>query len=230
MEAWLEQLAANAPYIVLAAVLLASGFGLPIPEDLPLFIGGYLAGHDYAQPLPLFLVCFAAIMTADGVLFWLGRTCGHHVPRLPLLNRFLTDERVAKYERNLEQHGGKFIFVGRFIPGVRAPVMFAAGALKVPYWKFILFDATAATVSATAVFWLSFYFAEQIEQVRVWILEGQIILAIVALTTCTYLALRWRRRHRAWLQLRERRQQLQQQRMSTRPNTPKTSASPDQAA
>lgn len=222
MEVWLEQLATNAPYIVLIAVLLASGFGLPIPEDLPLLIGGYLAGHDYAEPLPLFLMCFTAIMLADASLFWLGRTCGHHVPRLPLINRFLTDDRVANTERLLERHGGKFIFVGRFIPGIRAPAMFGAGALKVPYWKFALFDGGAAILTAPLVFFLGYYFAGEIEMVRSWIFEGQMILVAIAVVVATILLLRWRHRHLKWRQAKHR--QLQAIQRRTR------STSPDKAA
>ncbi|WP_428389366.1 DedA family protein [Mucisphaera sp.] len=196
METWLEQLAVNAPYVVLVAVLLASGFGLPVPEDIPLLIGGYLAGHGYAEPFTLFFFCFAAILFADATLFWLGRTYGHHIPRLPLLNRVLTEQRVLRAEGMLERHGGKFIFVGRFIPGVRAPAMFGAGALKVPYWKFALFDGSAAAISAPLFFFLGFYFADHLEAARLWILEGQILVGLVALIVAGVLFLRWKQRRR----------------------------------
>lgn len=194
METWLEHLATNAPYVVLVGVLLASGFGVPIPEDLPLLVGGYLAGQGYAEPYSLFAMCFAAIMIADGTLFFLGRTYGHHVPQMPILNRFLTDERVLQAERLLQRHGGKFIFVGRFIPGVRAPVMFGAGALKVPYWKFVLFDAGAAIITAPIFFFLGYYFADHIEAIRRWIIDGQLIVGLAVIAVLAIVIIRWRKR------------------------------------
>ena len=197
LEAWVEQLAVNAPYIVLALILLASGFGLPIPEDIPLIVGGYLAGHGYADPIALFLVCFTCIMIADAALFWMGRACGHHVPKLPILNRFVTDEHVARAEKMLERHGGKFIFVARFVPGLRAPAMFGAGALRVPYWKFIVFDGGAALLTAPLFFFLAYRFADTIEYLRLLVLEFQVVVMIAAiLGLIGYLCYRWWHRPR----------------------------------
>src|SRR5690606_33249443 len=104
------------PYVVIWGVLLLSGFGLPIPEDLPLILAGYLCGIEpaYADPWIMFPGCYLAIIGADLVVFVLGRRYGHHVPRLPLLRRFLTESRLAKTEAKLHQHGGKFIFMARF--------------------------------------------------------------------------------------------------------------------
>jgi len=147
MEEWLFQFAdqgALLAYLSIFGVLLISGFGLPLPEDIPLIVGGYLAGIGVVNPWIMIPGTFIAIVGSDGIVYFLGRRYGHHVPRLPVLRRFLTEARLAKTEAALHKHGGKFIFMARFLPGVRTPAFFTAGGFKMPYWKFLLFDGSAA--------------------------------------------------------------------------------------
>ena len=51
MDQIVEQLIVNLPYLGVVLVLLAGGFGMPIPEDLPLLAGGYLCGRGHASVL-----------------------------------------------------------------------------------------------------------------------------------------------------------------------------------
>ncbi len=190
---WLTQLGTHAPYmpyVVVLGLLLLSGFGLPIPEDIPLILAGYLCypwhdGHGYADPWVLFPLTFLAVVGADLMVFMLGRRYGHHVPKLPLMRRFLTEKRLAKTERLLHEHGGKFIFAARFLPGLRAPSIFTAGNFRVPYWKFLLYDGGAALISVPVILGLAYYFANHLEQVRQWVANGErgaiavILLAVV---------------------------------------------------
>ncbi len=168
------------PYVVVLGLLLLSGFGLPIPEDVPLILAGYLAYFGYADPWVLFPLTFLAVIGADLMVFWLGRRYGHHVPKLPLMRRFLTEKRLAKTEAMLHRHGGKFMFAVRFLPGLRAPAIFTAGNFKVPYWKFLAYDGGAALISVPVILGLAYYFAEHLEQVRVWVANGEkgVIVAI----------------------------------------------------
>jgi len=182
MDDWLTQLAQSAPimpYLVVFGALLASGFGLPLPEDIPLIIGGYLSGRGLADPyimLPGALLC---ILGADSLIFFLGWRYGHHIPRLPLLRRFLTPARVRWAELKLEQHGGKFIFVARFLPGARTAAFFAAGVFRVSFGRFILYDGTAALVSVPLIFGLAMVFHQELDQAKAWIEKAEITTLVV---------------------------------------------------
>jgi membrane protein DedA with SNARE-associated domain len=172
----LTELGTNAPYmpyVVVLGLLLLSGVGLPVPEDIPLILAGYLCFYGYADPWVLFPLAFWAVLGADLMVFMLGRRYGHHVPKLPLMRRFLTEKRLARTEGLLHQHGGKFMFAVRFLPGLRAPAIFTAGNFRVPYWKFLMYDGGAALVSVPVILGLSYYFANHLEQVRVWIANGE---------------------------------------------------------
>lgn len=192
MEEWLWQISGHAPYWVIVGVLLVTGFGVPIPEDLPILAGGYLAAKGHCNPWVMLPVIFVAILGADGMVFWLGRRYGHHIPKLPLLRRFLTEPRLAKTEGMLHRHGGKFIFMARFMPGLRTAAFFTAGVFKVPAWKFLVYDGAAALISVPAIFLLAFFLADQIDRVKEMIADGQIIavLTLAAVVAMMVLAKR----------------------------------------
>jgi membrane protein DedA with SNARE-associated domain len=180
------------PYVLVLGLLLLSGFGLPIPEDIPLILAGYLAYYAYADPWTLFPLTFLAVVGADLMVFWLGRRYGHHVPKLPLMRRFLTEKRLAKTEALLHRHGGKFMFAARFLPGLRAPAIFTAGNFKIPYWKFLAYDGGAALVSVPVILGLAYYFAEHLEQVRVWVTNGEKgVIGVILLTVLVVVVVKW---------------------------------------
>ncbi len=181
MEVWITHLALHGPYIVIVGLLLLSGFGLPLPEEIPVLVAGYLSALHYANPCFMLPAVLIAILGADMIIFSLGRHYGHHVPRLPVVKRFLTPNRVRRAENLLDKHGGKFIFVARFLPGLRAPVMFSAGAFKLSFWRFLFYDITAAMVSIPTIFLLAYFFARQFDKVRKWVAEGQLLTGLIIL-------------------------------------------------
>lgn len=202
MEQWITQFASTAPYmpyVVLVAVLLLTGFGLPLPEDLPIIVGGYLAATmEEVNPWIMFAALFSAVMVADSIVFWLGRRYGHHVRRLPVIRRYLTDRNMARAENLLNKHGGKFVFMARFLPGLRTPAILTAGTFKVPYWKLLVYDGTAALVSVPVIFFLAYYFADQIDEVRKWLQDAQMTaFGIIALVVIVFIGLKlWLGRRR----------------------------------
>ncbi len=179
------------PYVLVLGMILLSGFGLPIPEDIPLILAGYLAYHGYADPWLFFPLTFIAIVGADLMVFWLGRRYGHHIPKLPLMRRYMTEKRLAKTEALLHRHGGKFMFAARFLPGLRAPAIFTAGNFKLPYWKFLAYDGGAALLSVPLILSLSYYFAEHLEQVRVWVANGEKgAIAVILLAAVIFIGIK----------------------------------------
>jgi membrane protein DedA with SNARE-associated domain len=134
-------------------VLIACGLGLPLPEDVALITGGYLAGKGPpigVSSLPaMILVGLAGILIGDSIIFRAGATYGEALLQTRI-GRHIPGEKVQRIIGLFERHGAKFIMVARFLPGVRAVTYFVAGTTGVPYWKFLLFDGLAACASAPA--------------------------------------------------------------------------------
>ena len=130
---------------------MACGLGLPLPEDVALITGGYLAGKGPpigVGSLPLMiLVGLAGILIGDTIIFKAGATYGEALLQTRI-GRHIPGEKIERIIGLFERHGPKFIMMARFLPGVRAVTYFVAGSTGVPYWKFLLFDGIAACASA----------------------------------------------------------------------------------
>ena len=134
-------------------LLVACGLGLPLPEDVALITGGYLAGKGPpigVGSLPaMILVGLAGILIGDTIIFRAGAAYGEALLQTRL-GRHIPGEKVERVIGLFERHGPKFIMMARFLPGVRAVTYFVAGTTGVPYWKFLLYDGIAACASAPA--------------------------------------------------------------------------------
>lgn len=194
MEAFIE----NLPYLGLVVVLTLSGFGMPIPEDVPLIFAGYLCGQGHADIYIMLPLAFVTVIGTDMIIYTFGRKLGHRIPNLPIIRRFLTQSRLAQAAEFFHRHGGKTLFFGRFLPGIRTPIFFTAGTFKIPWWKMLLFDGAAALLSVPALVLLAYYFSDHIEAVRRWVLQAQIgIILIIALAIVGTIGWYWMKRRRA---------------------------------
>ena len=197
MEELVAQLVENLPYLGVAAILLASGFGLPIPEDLPLLLGGYCCGIGLADIRLMLPIAFLSVMGGDSAIYFVGRRYGHHIQQLRRLRRYLTPARLTKAEMAFHSHGGKTLFLARFMPGLRAPVYFSAGAFKIPYWKLLVFDGTAALGSVPLWVLVAYYFADDIDTVRQWSTGVQAgLIAVVVVGIAGYVSWKYFQRRK----------------------------------
>jgi membrane protein DedA with SNARE-associated domain len=203
-------------YLAIAVWLLLSGFGLPFPEDVPLILGGALCSHHAAaavakywgytgpdleslRPAKLWLmilVCYVCIVGADCILYWLGRRYGHHVPRIRLLRHYLTPQRLSAAERRFAGHSGKTMFLARFMPGLRTPIFFTAGTFRVPFWKMVVCDGSAAMLSVPLLVFLGWKFAGSLARLERYSRALQFGLAglIVLLVGVVVIVKLWRRK------------------------------------
>jgi membrane protein DedA with SNARE-associated domain len=196
-------------YAAVFGLLLAAGFGFPLPEDVPLIAGGVLAW--LASPLEevtlagmvtdtgfqgMVVVGMAGILVGDSVIYWAGRLVGRRVAEIWPFRRMITPGKLERVEGLLRRRGKVVVMVARFLPGLRAPTYFTVGHSRVPFWEFLIFDGLAALVSAPLWVCLGFWFGDDIEkaaragsQFGGYILAG--VLVIVAILV-----------GRAWLQRR----------------------------
>lgn len=153
------------PYFIAFGVLLACGLGIPIPEDLTLFTMGYLAYNGIVDIWVSIIVCFAGVMIGDSVIFWIGRRYGSRLLTHGFFAKVLPPDRMAKTREMFLKWGNKVIFAARFMPGLRAPTYFSAGALHLPFRVFFFYDGLAALLSVPLLTGLTYYFGEHIEWV-----------------------------------------------------------------
>lgn len=154
------------PYLCVLAVLVAASFGMPIPEDIPLLTGGWLCYRGLAV-LPIMIATgMLGVLTGDICLFFMGRRFGHHIVEHRFMRRIVKPSRLLLAEHLFEHHGIKIIFAARFLPGLRAMVFLASGVMKVPFWKFIVVNGSAACISVPMLVVLGWFFGAQFDQIK----------------------------------------------------------------
>jgi membrane protein DedA with SNARE-associated domain len=151
-----------AAYGLVFTILVLCGVGLPLPEDVSLILGGYLA-YSKAVELPwMALVGLLGVLVGDCLIFNVGRRTGRKLNPDSWIGKHVTQEKLAQVEDLFKKYGDKIVMVARFAPGVRAPTYFVAGASGMPFWRFILFDGLAACVSAPMFVVLGKHFGGEI--------------------------------------------------------------------
>lgn len=151
-------------------VLLLCGLGLPIPEDIVLIAAGALGVLDERAWIYVSAVMYAGVMAGDSIIFLAGRFFGGRLRAAPWFQRIFPAAKQDKVEVLFERHGSTGMFLGRFLPGLRAPIFFTAGSMKVSYFKFLCFDGFAALISVPFFVWLGHWlwvtFQDDIEQLN----------------------------------------------------------------
>jgi len=135
-------------------VLLLCGLGFPIPEDIVLITAGALGVIDGRSWLYVTLFMYAGVMLGDSITFFVGRFLGWKILRTCWCQRLFSPPKQARVQTLFHRYGSTVLFVGRFLPGLRAPIFFTAGSLHVSFLKFLLYDGLAALVSVPIFVWL----------------------------------------------------------------------------
>ncbi|MCF7986301.1 MAG: DedA family protein [Methylovulum sp.] len=184
------------PYVLVFGILLACGLGLPIPEDITLFVAGMLAYYGMVNVWVMIIVCMAGVLVGDSTIFWLGAKYGREMTKKPLFSKLLTPERLESVKIKLHEHGNKVIFVSRFMPLLRAPTFFSAGTLHLPFQVFFFYDGLAALISVPSIVWLVYHFGDVADNLLKTIknVEHGILFAVLAATA--FMALKWYLSHK----------------------------------
>jgi len=118
-----------------------------LPGDSLLFaVGALVAVPETGLNLPLMfgLLTVAAIL-GDAVNYRIGRMLGPKIFHSDKSWLFKKDH-LLKAQRFYERHGGKAVFLARFVPIMRTFAPFVAGAGKMNYFRFWMFNVSGAII------------------------------------------------------------------------------------
>jgi membrane protein DedA with SNARE-associated domain len=195
----LRDLTPTSVHLTLAGILILCGLGLPIPEDISLISGGYMAHLGVVSVHTVFVVCLAAVLGGDTMAFFLGHWFGRRVLQWGPAKRLFSARKQLRVRAYFRKYGSKVIFIGRFLPGLRFSIFFSAGTLHVKPATFLLYDTLAALLSVPFLVYLAYYFGEHIDNVIAWARRseyGILVLAIVATGFVMFKIVRHRRLRR----------------------------------
>src|SRR5258706_847622 len=168
--------------------------GVPVPGETILLIAGYFASTGKFHLGLVMLIAATGAVIGDNI----GFAIGHHFGRNVLLRVgrffFLTPKRLAHMENYFERHGNKAILVARFITGLRVFAALLAGAAKMPWRVFIVFNMAGAVLWSVVISTLGYLFGQSLPLLIKWVGRSGTILLISAIVVGIVV---WRvRKHR----------------------------------
>ena len=168
-------------YLGLFVVLLLCGLGLPLPEDVALLTGGFLA-HRGVTRYPITLaVSLVGVAAGDNSLFFLGRRFGSEMVRYFGILRPGSQLQITRIKKFMDRHGNRAIFYARFLAGLRALIYLSAGSFGVSPVRFLIYDVLGAVISVPIVVSLGYLFGAQLEALIRYLGGLERMIAIVAL-------------------------------------------------
>jgi membrane protein DedA with SNARE-associated domain len=171
--------ASRVAYVLLALLVGGESAGIPLPGETALITGSILASQGKLW-LPLVIVAAAtAAIVGDNIGYELGRHGARRILQRP--GRF-EDRRQAFLERGqafFERHGGKTVFLGRWLPFLRITAAWLAGANHMPWPRFCAWNALGGISWAISVGIFAYFVGEL--AVRIFHDAGYAVLALIAL-------------------------------------------------
>jgi undecaprenyl-diphosphatase len=135
--------------IVFGATFLENsvGAGVIVPGETLVIIGGFYSGSVGDLWLPgVATVAIVGAILGDNLGYWIGRRFGRGFLERHGRKLLITPERLASAEGYYRRHGGKTVFLGRFIPVVRSVGFITAGVSHMAWRRFIVYDVAGAVI------------------------------------------------------------------------------------
>ena len=170
---------------LLFAVVMIESFGIPLPGETALIAFGVLAAEGRYSIATVIAIAATGAIVGDNLGYWLiGRLGGR---ALFQRNRWLkrwSDRLLPRAERIMQRHGGKTVFFGRFIAILRFTAAWVAGLGRMPWWRFLFWNAAGGIVWATTFGLVAYYggkaVADAIARYGLFAAAGAVVLIALA--------------------------------------------------
>jgi len=126
-----------------------------LPGDSLIFAAATFAARGALNPWALFILLSIAAIVGDTVNYWIGHRVGARAYTGEI--KWIKKEYMERTHTFFEKHGGKTIFLARFVPIIRTFAPFVAGVSQMTYGFFIRWNVIGG-IAWVAIFTLLGYF------------------------------------------------------------------------
>jgi membrane protein DedA with SNARE-associated domain len=144
---------------LIAGMIALESICIPVPGETVLVAAAIFAGSTHE--LNIVSVIAAGIVGAilgNTVAFWIGRAYGYRLLLRYAAYVHLDERRIKIGEYLFLRHGGKVVFIGRFVPVLRSFAAILAGVNRMPWRDFMVANVAGAIawvgIDATAAYFL----------------------------------------------------------------------------
>jgi undecaprenyl-diphosphatase len=182
---WLHDLFSRYGYAVVFLGVFLENTGLPVPGETALLAGAALAHFGELSLVRVILVAMAGATLGDNLGFLIGRRGGRQ-----FIERFggrvgLTAKRLRQFDKFFDRHGARTVFIARFITGLRVFGAVLAGASRLRWRDFLIYNAAGAIVWCTVIGIAGYTLGQSWQLLEKWVgrtgLIGLVVVVLAAI-------------------------------------------------
>ena len=144
-------------YLIVAAVVFAEDalfVGFVVPGETAAVLGGVAASRGNVSLPVLIVVVVVAAVVGDSVGYEIGARYGTRLLSVRVVRR--QQGRIETGRELLARRGGPAVFLGRFVAYLRALMPFLAGFSRLPYRRFLAYNAAGGVAWGTGTVLLGY--------------------------------------------------------------------------
>ncbi len=169
--------------LIIAALVFGEAalfFGFVVPGETAVVYGGVLAAAGKVSVVVVLVVVWVAAVVGDSIGFEVGRVLGPRLTRAPILRNH--PDRIAGAQTYLRSKGGRAVVMGRFTAFLRAVMPGLAGASRMRYRRFLVFNVIGGVLWGTVCVLLGYFLAHSISRVTQYLgVTSGVVAAVIAL-------------------------------------------------
>lgn len=141
---WLIPLLENHGLLIVFLTMTAESACIPIPSEIVVPYGGFLAAQGHTHIWAVIMVATAANLVGSGIAYAVGRSGGRAL--FVKYGRYVlvSPHHLDRADRWFQRRGQLTVFFTRMMPGVRTFISLPAGIAKMPVGKFFLYSFLGA--------------------------------------------------------------------------------------
>jgi membrane protein DedA with SNARE-associated domain len=198
IDEWLGHLPVLVIYLIVGAIILLESMGVPLPGEITLVSASLLAATGVTSVWGVAVAASLGAIVGDSIGYAIGRRGGR-----ALLERFgrrfpkhFGPPHLARAERIFEKWGVWAVFFGRFVALLRILAGPLAGALRVPYRKFLVANAAGGILWSFGTAFAIYYAGRAAEKyLRGFSWIALVVAVLFGIGTTLYLRRRAARTH-----------------------------------
>ncbi len=169
---WLGGVPLGALYALIFGASFIEGVLPLMPGDVAAALLAFFAARAGGHLTPTIIAVTGGSIIGALMMWWVGKRYGAEwlAKRLHRFGLTKVEHQVEQAEEKLEaayrQYGWVALFVSRFLPGLRAVVPVAAGALRIPFWEVTIIFTLASTLWYGTIAWIAFHVGGNWDAVR----------------------------------------------------------------
>jgi undecaprenyl-diphosphatase len=164
--------------------------GLLVPGETVMILGGAVAGQGATNVYIVIGIAWLMAFLGDSTSFFIGRRLGREFLRQNGPRFGVGTDRLDQIDDYFSRHGGKTIFIGRFVGFVRAFAPFVAGSSGMAYRGFVPYSILGTGLWVSSAVLLGYLFSRSIDTVLTYAGKGAFVLGAFIVVVVGIVALR----------------------------------------